>query len=212
MTALPAQAGWGGVPRRQQSAQQILLEIRREHRFDKAEREQLLDAAFGPSRFAKTSEGLREGRAPAEGLAFSAIDGDDQLVGTVRLWSVVVAGPVHSCLLLGPLAVAPRLRDRGIGAELMRHALREAKRLGHRAVLLVGDVAYYNRFGFSAKLTCALRMPGPYERDRLLGCELVPGALRGARGTIAVPRPPLSRLSEIISDVVCGAPAMAQPA
>lgn len=202
----------GSLQRRQESSQQIPVDIRREHRFDKAEREQLLDAAFGPGRFAKTSERLREGRVPAEGLAFSAIDGNDRLVGTVRLWSVVVAGPVHSCLLLGPLAVAPHLRDRGIGAGLMQHALREANRLGHRAVLLVGDAAYYNRFGFSAKHTGALRMPGPYQRDRLLGCELVPGALRGARGTIAVPRSPLSRLSEIFGGVACGASAMAEPA
>ena len=212
MTALSVQADWGGVQRAHESSQQIPVEIRREHRFDKAEREQLLDAVFGPGRFAKTSERLREGRVPAEGLAFSAIDGDDQLVGTVRLWSVVVAGPVHSCLLLGPLAVAPHLRDRGIGAELMRHALREAKRLGHHAVLLVGDAAYYNRFGFSAELTGALRMPGPYERDRLLGCELVPGALQGARGTIAALRLPLSRVSEIISGVGCDVNVMAQPA
>jgi predicted N-acetyltransferase YhbS len=152
----------------------------------------LLDAAFGAGRFTKTSERLREGRVPARGLAFVAFDGG-RLVGTVRLWSVV-AGTAPRCLLLGPLAVAADIRNRGIGAALMWHALRKAKTLGHRAVLLVGDAAYYNRFGFSAEKTGALRMPGPYERDRLLACELVPGALGGARGTIAVNRPSPSRL------------------
>ena len=58
-------------------------------------------------------------------------------------------------------------------------------RLGHRAVLLVGDAAYYGRFGFSAEKTGALWLPGPYEKSRLLARELVPGALDGARGLIS---------------------------
>ena len=67
----------------------------------------------------------------------------------------------------------------------MRRAIAAARRLGHRAVLLVGDAPYYSRFGFSAEKTGGLRMPGPFERHRLLGLELVPGALDGARGLIA---------------------------
>ena len=62
--------------------------IRRERRSDVAARESLLDAAFGPGRFAKTSERLREGRKPARGLAFVARRGG-RLVGTLRLWPVV---------------------------------------------------------------------------------------------------------------------------
>ena len=66
----------------------------------------------------------------------------------------------------------------------MRHALAEAARLGHAAILLVGDAPYYGRFGFSADKTGALAMPGPYERHRLLALELVEGALDGAHGTV----------------------------
>ena len=61
----------------------------------------------------------------------------------------------------------------------------EAARLGHRAVLLVGDAPYYGRFGFSAEKTGALWLPGPYEKHRLLAREIVPGALDGARGLIS---------------------------
>ena len=43
---------------------------------------------------------------------------------------------------------------------------------------------YYGRFGFSTEKTGTLWLPGPYERDRLLGCELVVGALDGARGLV----------------------------
>lgn len=177
--------------------QPVGVEIDRERRSDVAAREALLDAAFGPGRFEKTSERLREGRRPARGLAFVARRAG-KLVGTVRLWPIVAATD-HACLLLGPLAVAADVRSLGIGATLMWQALFKAKTLGHRAILLVGDAAYYNRFGFSADRTGALRMPGPYERERFLACELVRDALSGARGVISTANPPPSRVSRLIS-------------
>lgn len=186
------------------------IEIRRERPADIAAREHLLDAAFGPGRFAKSSERLREGRVPARGLAFAAFEGQ-RLVGTLRLWSVT-AGNVTRCLLLGPLAVDADMRNRGLGAVLMWRALRAARARGYRAVLLVGDPAYYNRFGFSADHTATLRMPGPYAYDRLLACEFVPGVLRRARGLIAASRPPRSRLSGIMNGMIGGGPAIMQPA
>src|SRR5262249_18424131 len=85
-------------------------------------------------------------------------------------------------LLLGPLSVHPDCRRRGVGAALMRRAIRAAGEVGHAAILLVGDASYYGRFGFTAEKTGALAVPGPYERDRLLALELVPGALDGAHG------------------------------
>lgn len=184
--------------------------IRRERRSDVAARESLLDAAFGPGRFAKTSERLREGRKPARGLAFVARRGG-RLVGTLRLWPVVT-GTGHACLLLGPLAVAEEARCLGIGAALMRQALQRANLLGHRAVILVGDAAYYGRFGFSAETTGALRMPGPHERERLLACELVPGALRGAGGLIAPASLPPSRLSGLMDRIAGSQAPIGQPA
>jgi len=160
-----------------------MVTIRQERRADAAAREALLDVSYGPSRFTKASERLREGARPADGLSFAAVEGG-RFVGTVRLW-LVTAGPGRSALLLGPLAVHPDCRNRGIGSALVRRAIDKARLLGHRAVLLVGDAAYYDRFGFSAAKTGRLRLPGRCERHRLLALELVPGALEGARGLIA---------------------------
>jgi predicted N-acetyltransferase YhbS len=100
---------------------------------------------------------------------------------------------------LGPLAVDPSCRKRGIGSTLVQHALREAARRRHGAVLLVGDAPYYGRFGFSNEKTGALWLPGPYERHRLLACELRPGVLDGAQGLIGAcgslePKPDLATL------------------
>ncbi|MGU3496383.1 GNAT family N-acetyltransferase [Xanthobacteraceae bacterium A53D] len=146
-------------------------------------REALLDLCM-PQRFEKASELIREGRLPAEGLSLAAHGPDGRLVATVRLWHVC-AGPRCPALLLGPLAVHPWFRDRGLGAAMMHDALGRAADLGHGAVLLVGDAAYYRRFGFSAAKTGGLWMPGPFDPARLLAVELKLGALAGARGLIS---------------------------
>ena len=165
-----------------------MLTIRHEKPSDVAARESLLDLAYGPARFSKPSQRLRAGRRPADGLSFVAVE-DGRIVGTVRLWEVS-AGPTCAALLLGPLAVHPDCRQRGIGAALMRRALDEAGRRGHQAVLLVGDAAYYGRFGFTAERTGALWLPGLDAPHRLLGRELSLGALDGASGVIRAPERP----------------------
>ena len=156
--------------------------IRAERASDVVAREALLDACFGANRHTRTCQRLRDGRAPAEGLALSAVR-QGQLVGTVRLWHVSAGG--IPALMLGPLAVEASSRKLGVGAALMDHALAAAKARGHRAVILLGDAPYYARFGFSAAKTGELSLPGPFERDRLLGLELREGALDGAWGMIA---------------------------
>ena len=174
-----------------------MVTIREEKLSNALAREALLDEAYGADRFAKTSERLREGRLPAAGLSLVAIH-QGRLVGTVRLWSVT-AGPARAALLLGPLAVHPEHRNRGIGATLMRRLIARARLAGHHAILLVGDAAYYERFGFTDASTGELWMPGHFQRERLLALELRSGALAGARGLIAAtgqlePKPDLNRL------------------
>jgi predicted N-acetyltransferase YhbS len=86
--------------------------------------------------------------------------------------------------MLGPLAVEASSRKFGVGTALMDHALAAATARGHRAVILLGDEPYYARFGFSAEKMTAIALPGPFERDRLLGFELQAGALDGISGMI----------------------------
>jgi predicted N-acetyltransferase YhbS len=160
-----------------------MVRFRPEHDADIVAREALLDAALGPFRRLKTCERLREGRLPAPGLSFVA-SVDQRLVGTVRLWTIT-AGPARPALLLGPLAVDAGMRKAGIDAGLVNTAIGHALELGHRAILLVGAHAYYQRFGFTSAQTGALRLPGPSDPERLLALELVSGALAGASGLIS---------------------------
>jgi predicted N-acetyltransferase YhbS len=157
------------------------LTLQAETRFDVAARERLLDEAFGADRHEKTSERLREGRLPADGLAFT-LKADGKLVGTIRLWNISAGGV--PALLLGPLVVAKSHEGMGLGSKLMHYVLAEATLRGHKAVLLVGDAPYYSRFGFEAGLTEGLVLPGPVDRARFLGLELVDSALAQAGGLV----------------------------
>ena len=174
--------------------------IRAEKASDVVAREALLDVCFGENRHLRTCQRLRDGRAPAEGLAFSAM-AEGRLVGTLRLWHVSAGG--IPALVLGPLAVGDVYRKLGVGAALMDHALAAASARGHRAVLLLGDAPYYARFGFSAEKTGELALPGAFERERLLARELVDGSLDGAWGMIlatgaALPRRRVARAKKAL--------------
>jgi predicted N-acetyltransferase YhbS len=173
-----------------------MITIRNELPKDAVAREALLDFCFGDGRFAKPSEHLRQGRRPADGLAFTAC-ARGEVLGTVRLWNIL-AGRNCPALLLGPLAVHPELRRRGIGSDLMRRALDEARRLNHAAVLLVGDESFYGRFGFSNDSIDGLSLPGLDDPARLLSLELRLGALTNANGPITatgrlLPKAPVSQ-------------------
>jgi predicted N-acetyltransferase YhbS len=179
MAALVETAGTVAAP---------VITIETETPADIAEREALLDRVMGPARFTKSSESLRRGMLPAEGLAFVARDAVGAIVGTIRLWNISAGidaeGQPVPALLLGPLAIDRAVAGMGIGSALMRHAIGEARRLGHRAILLVGDAPYYARFGFSAERTALLTMPGPFERGRFLALEIENGALDRAVGVL----------------------------
>lgn len=162
--------------------------IDRENPGDVLARERLLDAAMGPNRRKKSSEAIRRDRVPAEGLALVARDESGHVIGTVRLWNIQAGvspeGRAVPALLLGPLAVDSAHEGKGVGGALMRGAILEAKKLGHGAILLVGDAPYYERFGFSTDKAMTLMMPGPFERNRFLGLEIKEGWLAGAAGII----------------------------
>jgi predicted N-acetyltransferase YhbS len=163
------------------SSQNFILDV--ELPADLAAREALLDRAMGPERKRKSSETLRRGRLPSDGLALVARDMTGRLVGTVRLWDVSAGS--KPLLLLGPLSADPSMAGSGIGSALMRRAISLAAEKGHGAIVLVGDAPYYKRFGFASDKAAGLLMPGPVERERFLGLELAEGYLDGASGLLA---------------------------
>ncbi|MBV8568651.1 MAG: N-acetyltransferase [Methylobacteriaceae bacterium] len=146
--------------------------------------EKLNDRAFGPGRFARTAYRLRERVLPDLALSFVARVGTF-LVGSNRLTPVLCGGTQG--LLLGPLAVDPAFRSRGIGEALVERSLAAAREAGHKLVILVGDEPYYARMGFRRVPVGRLSLPGPVDLQRLLYCELFPGAFEGVSGAVRSP-------------------------
>jgi predicted N-acetyltransferase YhbS len=159
-----------------------LAVIRREAPSDTAAADAIVVAAFGPGRFAKSAYRLREGVACVAELSFVAEEGA-RIVGTVRYWPVVIGG--QAALMLGPIAIVADRQGQGIALALMQTTLAEAKKLGHRAVVLVGDEPYYGRAGFARILPAGrITMPGPVDYGRLLGLSLADGALDAMAGEV----------------------------
>ena len=143
--------------------------------------DRLHERTFGPGRLAKTAYRIREGAAHKLSLSFTARIGT-LMIGSVRLTPVRIGAT--PALLLGPLTVEPPFRQHGIGRALIERALAEAKAKGHRLVVLVGDEPYYGKSGFKQIRKGEAAMPGPVDTDRLLVCELEPGAFAGVSGSI----------------------------
>jgi predicted N-acetyltransferase YhbS len=134
------------------------LRIETEAPGDAAAVEALVLAAFGPGRFAKTAERLRERARIAAGFVARE---DDRVIGSVRLWAITVGE--EPALFLGPIAVALDSRKAGLGADLVQACLDHA---GETGVLLVGDLPYFGRFGF--RLAPKARLAGPVDLNRVL--------------------------------------------
>jgi len=150
---------------------------------DAAPIETLLDACFGPNRFEKSSYRFRIDTAPDQRLCLVARSADGAVVGTIRYWPLAVGMTAAPGLLLGPLAVAEAYRKAGVGGALMWASLDMAAWSGDRLVILVGDIAYYRRFGFRHADEWAMIMPHEAPH-RVLARPLQTGLPAAYRGFI----------------------------
>ena len=149
--------------------------------------EQLLDQCFGPGRVARTAERLRERNRQIDAYARLYVDGEAEVGGSISYWPIRIGDT--PALLLGPLAVHPDLQGQGVGIALMRESMAQIDMSRFKAILLVGDLPYYQRVGFAVAPE-AVRMPGPVDAARLLvytgeaspeiNAEALAGAVRPA--------------------------------
>ena len=150
--------------------------------------DELLDAAFGTDRHARTAYRIREGVTALEGLSFAALDDEDYLIGTIQLWPVALTDPQgrpHPMVMVGPVAVMPGHQGEGYGKGLMAAALGAIDVLGGSSSgdgtplpqVMIGDPDYYIRWHFTAEHTGGWHCPGPFEQHRLLARAAHPAIL-----------------------------------
>lgn len=136
--------------------------------------------AFAGEEEARLVDALRH----AGDVAISLVaDHGENLVGHVLLSRL--EAPMHA-LALAPVGVRPDHQGRGIGSALIRRGLDRARRGGWAAVFVLGEPAYYGRFGFDVEAArgYACAYAGPHFMIKALGSERVP-----AFGPIAYPAP-----------------------
>lgn len=160
------------------------LKLALERREDGRAVDALVDRAFGPGRFAKTAERLREDATPASACSWCAWSGDE-LVGAVRTWPILIGD--RRALFLGPIAVDRSWRRRGLGALLVERACEASYVAEARIVLLVGDPPFFEPLGFEPVPAGRVRLPGPVDPRRVLWRALDPGAFAGVEGDVRAP-------------------------
>ncbi|BBE72377.1 GNAT family N-acetyltransferase [Oharaeibacter diazotrophicus] len=128
------------------------MEIRDERPEDAAAMSRLIADAFSDMPYACGYEAEIVERLRAAGaLDVSLVASDEAgLAGQVAVSAVAIDGADRGWSGLGPLAVRRDLRRRGVGSALVRAALDRLLAAGAAGCVLVGDPAYYGRFGFSA--------------------------------------------------------------
>lgn len=166
-----------------------MIRIRPETPADYARTETFITSAFAT---AKVSDGmeaefvrrLRASEWYLPSLSLLMEEGGEP-VGHIMLSRLPVRGRENlKMLLLAPLAVRLDKRGQGLGAQLAREALRRAAREGYEAVCVLGDPAYYGRFGFARLDSVGLKgndsLPAAYTQV----LALKEGALSGPAGYI----------------------------
>lgn len=115
----------------------------------------LLVGAFEQPNESRLIDALRaEGSVAHELVAIE----DDELIGHLCLSRLIAPS---GWLALAPVSVRSNLQGRGVGAELVRYGLDKARQNHAKAVVVIGDPAYYHRFGFVFDGPSELTSPYP---------------------------------------------------
>jgi putative acetyltransferase len=148
--------------------------IRKESTEDISGIRTVVQGAFGRPGEADLVDALR--RAGALVLSVVATL-DHSIVGHVAFNPVTIHAQdsVSSALALAPVAVTPGFQRRGIGSALILWSLDECLRMGHRVVIVLGEAAYYGRFGFMPASPFGIKCPFPAPPEAFMVLELSPG-------------------------------------
>ena len=122
--------------------------VRPEQPKDHAAIRAIVTAAFPTDAEARLVDALRvNGKAI---YSFVAVDDTDEVLGHIMFSPVTTPLPTAKGLGLAPVAVKPEFQNQGVGSQLIHSSLIECKADGFDFIVLLGNPAYYQRFGFQA--------------------------------------------------------------
>jgi putative acetyltransferase len=165
------------------------MRIRAERPGDEAAIREVNRLAFGRGDEANLVAALRDGGHIRVSLVAEVEDegeGVCEIIGHV-LFSEVSAEGLPKVLALAPVAVAPDWQGVGIGSAMIEAGVKASAAEGHDAIFVLGEPAYYSRFGFSTE--AARNFDTPYPKECFMALEFADGSLGGASGRIEYPPP-----------------------
>lgn len=143
----------------------------------------VLGAAFGQPAEAELVAALRAAGALSLSLVAEAPDG--ALVGHIAFSPVTLDGAGADRLLgLAPLAVLPAWQGRGLGSALVEAGLARVRAAGFDLVFVLGEPAYYRRFGFRPAADLGIAWEHEVPAEALMARELRSGAGAGWQGVL----------------------------
>ena len=158
----------------------LLLEAKNDH----IEVERLLDLVFTPRRTLLSSYQLRNSANKVNNLSYVIKDHSKKDVGSIRFWNIQVDSHSSRGLLLGPLAVHPIYQREGLGEKLVSNSIEKAHSENWNWIVLVGDLSYYSKFGFSKDATRGISIGSGFDNSRLLGLDINGEFLKAAVGSL----------------------------
>jgi len=168
----------------------IMMIIRQEEKQDYKAIHKVNELAFGGRGEADLIDDLRKTESFIPELSLVAIQ-NEEVIGHILFSQIVIKSKKRStsALALAPMAVHPEFQNKGVGSKLVLRGLEDCRRLGHEIVVLIGHPGYYPRFGFLPARDRGLEVPFPVPDEAFMVLELVPGALKKAKGEIIYPCP-----------------------
>ncbi len=151
----------------------------------------LLDEAFGQPDEGQLVEKLWSSSAYIPELSLIGLTENGEAVGYILFTHIHIRqGEQHyPSLALAPMAVWPDFQKMGIGEQLIRSGLEQAKQLGHESVIVLGHADYYPRFGFDRASRWGISCPLPVPDEVFMAQELVSGCLEGKNGQVLYSAP-----------------------
>ena len=159
--------------------------IRTEIPVDAAGIDRLLRSAFPTGAEADLVQELREDGLLTLGVV--ATDDEGGVVGYVAFCPVDIQGEDRNWVGLAPLAVEASLRKQGLGQKLVYEGLDSLNEFGYAAVVVLGEPAYYRRFGFKPAASHDLHCRWPGTQDAFQLFTLSDDALTHASGEVVFP-------------------------
>ncbi len=158
------------------------MSILRDERVEDAETvAALLSMAFGREAEARLVQRLRAADKVAAGLI---AEKNQRILGYVVFSrvAIITEGQEKAALALAPLAVLPAFQRLGVGSALVSAGLERCRANEHKRILVLGDPAYYARFGFVPASRFGVQPAFDAPPESFMALELVPSAFAGTAG------------------------------